>query len=260
MGSGGGVIASTTIFPGTGSYTTYQVPITFPSAGDYTLRFTEVGDDDSLGPIIDNVSLLVCFAAGTRITTPRGHVPIEDLKVGDRVTTTDGPQTLHWIGTRTVSCNEMAENDRLRPVRIEAGALGEALPKRDLWVSRQHRMITRSAVAERMFGVFEALVPAIKLTALPGIAVDRSISQITYHHLLFDAHRIVFAEGAPSESMLTGKHALDAVSAEAAAELALMFPDMVCETVPEPRVPTLSGKRAQSYLARLSKNNKALLS
>ena len=251
LDAGGGVVTTTTIFPGTGGYSSYTVPISFPAAGDYTLRFTEVGDDDSLGPIIDNISLLVCFAGGTRILTPRGEVAVDDLRVGDRVQTTDGPKTLYWVGTRSVSAQELAENPKLRAVRIEKGALGQGLPHRSLRVSRQHRMLTRNALALQMFGVGEALIPAIKLVGLPGITLDEGNAPLVYHHLLFDAHRVVFAEGAPSESMLTGAEALDAVSAETAAELALMFPEMVCDDAPAPRLFVADGKSAKQYVARL---------
>lgn len=259
LDSGGGVVATTTIFPGTGSYTTYTVPVTFPGAGDYTLRFTEVGDNDSLGPIIDNISLLVCFAGGTRIATPKGQRPIEALRIGDKIQTTDGPKVLHWIGTRHVTAAELAQNDKLHPVRIMAGALGQGLPTRDLRVSRQHRILTRNPIAAQMFGVGEALIPAIKLVGLPGITLDTRGAPLVYHHLLFDAHRVVFAEGAPSESMLTGSEALDSVSTETAAELALMFPEMVCDEAPTPRVFVADGRQAKDYVARLLKDGETAL-
>ena len=49
------------------------------------------------------------------------------------------------------------------------GALGNGLPRRDLLVSRQHRMLVRSSIAGRMFGDKEVLVAAHHLTALPGV-------------------------------------------------------------------------------------------
>lgn len=82
-------------------------------------------------------------------------------------------------------------------------------------VSRQHRMLVRSKVAERMFGRPDALVSAIKLTALPGIYVDDQVEEVEYFHILFDQHEIVWAEGAPSESMFAGPEALKSIPAVA---------------------------------------------
>jgi hypothetical protein len=46
----------------------------------------------------------VRFARGTNITLASGaQIPIEDLKVGDRVLTRDaGPQQIRWIGNTTL--------------------------------------------------------------------------------------------------------------------------------------------------------------
>ena len=51
---------------------------------------------------------------------------------------------------------------KVQPVRILAGALGHGMPQRDLLVSRQHRMLVSSAICERMFGLEQVLVSAIK--------------------------------------------------------------------------------------------------
>ena len=92
------------------------------------------------------------------------------------------------------------------------------LPKRDLMVSRQHRMVARSGIVKRICGAMAVLVAAIRLTELPGVHVDEGVSQVEYFHLVFEKHQIVYAEGAPSESFLlnadTVKH-FDAVSGRA---------------------------------------------
>jgi hypothetical protein len=120
----------------------------------------------------------------------------------------------------------MMVNDKLRPVRITAGALGQGLPRADLLVSRQHRMLVSSPICQRMFGQTDSLVSALKLTALPGIHVDEAVAEIDYIHLLFDQHEVVFAEGAPSESLLLQTEALAALSPEAVEEIRLLFPEM----------------------------------
>ena len=225
--SAGGVIAAMTVFPTqVAVYETYTLPVNFTTAGSYTLRFTELGVNNGTGALLDNIVMLVCFAGQTLIETPTGAVPARDIQVGDLVTTERGPMPVRWVGRRRVAAAEMMVNDKLRPVRITAGALGQGLPRADLLVSRQHRMLVSSPICQRMFGQTDSLVSALKLTALPGIHVDEAVAEIDYIHLLFDQHEVVFAEGAPSESLLLQTEALAALSPEAVEEIRLLFPEM----------------------------------
>jgi hypothetical protein len=163
-----------------------------------------------------------CFAAGTRLATPEGWREIETLAVGDHVMTQDrGFQAIRWVGR--VTC---AAKGALAPVRIRAGALGHGLPCRDLLVSPQHRMLLRSRIAERMMGQSEVLVPAKKLLGLPGVALADDLDMVTYIHVMCDAHEIVFAEGAPTETLLPGPQARAALGPEAVDELRMLFPDL----------------------------------
>ena len=226
LNSEGVVVATATILPLQGVYTDYTLPVEFAEAGTYTVRFTEVGNDNSFGAIVDNIAMLVCFAGPTLIETPTGPKPAIDIKAGDMVVTERGPMPVRWVGRRQVSAAQMAENANYRPVKISAGALGQGLPLADLRVSRQHRMLVASPICQRMFGHTDILVSALKLTALPGIHIDDEIAQITYVHLLFDQHEVVFAEGAPSESLLLQAGALAALSPEAMDEIRLLFPEL----------------------------------
>ncbi|OYX26304.1 MAG: hypothetical protein B7Z10_03685 [Rhodobacterales bacterium 32-66-7] len=54
------VIFSQTILPGSNvlpNWTNYTLNFDFPAAGTYTLRFTEIGDGDSLGALVDDVQI-----------------------------------------------------------------------------------------------------------------------------------------------------------------------------------------------------------
>jgi hypothetical protein len=119
-------------------------------------------------------------------------------------------------------------------------------------------MLVRSRIAERMFGVPDVLVPAIKLTALPGIYVDETLEDITYLHLLFDHHEILLAEGAPSESLLTGPEALKAVGDDAREELELIFPELH-QRSPKPVRLVPRGRQQKSLVERHRKNAVPLL-
>ncbi len=234
---------------------------------------TQIGsngtDDTSSLTSIDGVNFVEnpnpspgapCFTAGTLITTPRGKVPVEALRAGDQVLTEDGPpETLRMTLSSSLNRAELIKTPRLFPVRIVAGSLGQSLPKRDLLVSRQHRMLIRSPIAQRMFGTESVLVSAIQLTRMPGVFVDTSVSQVTYHHLVFDRHVVLFAEDAPSESLFTGPQALQSMDDASREELMLLFPKLAIFAAPQPARYIPSSKRQRKLVTRHLNNNKPLL-
>ncbi len=171
-----------------------------------------------------------------------------------------GSKRIRWISSTRLKGAALCRQPKHRPVRITAGALGDGLPLRDLMVSRQHRILVRSKVAERMFGTCDALIAAIKLTALPGIYVDEEASEVEYFHILFDSHEVIWAEGTLSESLFTGPQALKSVPHEARAELEALFPEMSAlnyQAVSAAYIP--SGKLQKELVARHLKNAKALI-
>lgn len=190
----------------------------------------EVGNSDFyVGDYIDILNQVpICFTSGTLIKTPEGVRAVEDLCVGDMVqTANNGPQPIRWIGRRDISPLELRLFPKFRPVRVIAGALGAGLPKRDLLVSRQHRLLVRSKIVTRMFDASQVLVPAIRLTELPGIKIDSTQKKVTYIHLLLEQHEVIFAEGAPTESLYPGPEALKTQSPDAREEILALFPELI---------------------------------
>ena len=207
---------------------------------------------------------VTCFTTGTLIETDRGPCPVQRLRVGDRVRTRDhGFQTLRWLGGRQLSAAELATDAKLHPIRISAGALGPGLPTRDLVVSPQHRMLIRSAIAERMTGSTEVLIAAIHLLGHPGIERITPQGGLGYWHLMFDRHEIVFAEGAETESLHLGPMALEAMTDAAIEELRALFPDLLPpgdKAKPRPMArPVMHGKSVRKLIARQIKNFKPLV-
>lgn len=202
-----------------------------------------------------------CFVAGTRIHTRNGLVRVEDLEVGDEIETQDGEfQPLRLKLNRVVSSDELIERPKLRPIRIEAGALGNQLPVRDLLVSPQHRMHVSSPIVKRMFGTESVLVAATKLTALPGIYVEDAKSEVVYFHLVMDNHEIVFAEGAPTESFYFGDFAIKAMTGEARGELLALFPTaLMAGFIPTSARYIPEGRKQRKLVERHRKNNTALM-
>lgn len=203
-----------------------------------------------------------CFTAGTTIRTPKGPCAVETLCPGDRVVTADhGTQVVRWIGKRSLSAAELVAAEHLRPVCIAAGALGPGQPERDLRVSPQHRMLVRSRIAQRMFEADEVLVAACHLIGLPGITRDDSLRPVTYVHLMFDRHEVIFAEGAPSESLYPGPMAMRALGATAAREILDLFPDLAIldsQRLMPARV-LVPGRRGRQMAERHLRNHAALL-
>ncbi len=196
-----------------------------------------------------------CFTTGVRIATPAGPQPVEGLAIGDPVVSRDnGAVPIRWIGKATRKAT-----GNLVPIRIAAGALGKGLPERDLVVSPQHRMLVRSRIAARMFGGSDVLVPAKKLLGLPGIELATDIEEVTYIHLLFDRHEIIYAEGAPTESLLLGTQALLALGREARAELRALFGPGALTSPPQPARPIPAGRLLKRLVERHTRNRQPLL-
>jgi hypothetical protein len=137
----------------------------------------------------------VRFARGTNITLASGtQIPIEDLKVGDRVLTRDaGPQQIRWIGNTTLR----AVGD-YAPVVITAGALFNT---RDLVLSPDHRLFIYQREDCIGAGRSEVLVKVRHLINGTTVYQQRG-GFVDYFQILFDDHQIIYAEGIAAETLL----------------------------------------------------------
>jgi len=210
-------------------YTTMVVDFSKLSAGGLLGNLRWNSDIDTMrnaGDLVPLPSSVPCIVRGTLITTDQGDVPVEDLKPGCKILTQDnGFQELTLTMSRVIDTSVLRKNEKLYPIRITAGALGSGLPKRDLVVSRQHRMVVNSTIVKRMFGSEHALVAAIRLTELPGIYIDSAVEIVEYFHLVFKKHEVIFAEGAPTESFLVGSETKNILSKAQRDEFASLFPE-----------------------------------
>ncbi|RNF33879.1 hemolysin [Paracoccus methylarcula] len=212
--------------------------------------------------ITDAVSPIPCFTSGTLIETNQGNKPVEELQPGDMIATLDdGYQPIRWIGSTKRDAVDLAHNPKLLPIRIPAGALGNGLPKRDLMVSRQHRVLVRSKIAQRMFGAEEILIPANKLVGMSGIEIAGDVEDVTYFHILFDKHQVIFSEDAPTESLFTGPVALQSVPPEARKEIETLFPQITePDFIAEPaRLIPEKGKQIKQLVERHGKHGLPML-
>lgn len=168
------------------------------------------------------VDSVPCFVAGTLIRTPQGDVPVETLRPGDLVNTRDdGPQPLRWVGTR-----EVAASGAFAPIHIAANAVGR---HRALMLSPLHRVLIRNSLAELLFGEYEVLVAARDLVNDHSVRPVEG-GMVTYVHILFDHHQVVWSEGLATESFFPGPQTARSFEADIVREICAVFPEINPET------------------------------
>ncbi len=167
----------------------------------------------------------LCFLRGTRILTPTGEVRVEELQVGDSVVTRfGGIQPVRWVGRHSHPAGDPA----LTPVCIHAGALGERLPARDLYVSPGHSVLVDGTLL-----IARLLVNGVTVTQ------DWCPQRIDYVHIELAAHDCVIAEGAWAETYA------DAQVSRAAFDNAAEYEALYPEAGPAPDEFTLCAPRPE---------------
>ncbi|MGB3406557.1 MAG: Hint domain-containing protein [Jannaschia sp.] len=173
----------------------------------------------------------ICFTPGTRILTEDGPRAVEDLYPGDRVLTRDdGPQEILWMGLRHVSGARMFAMPHLRPVRIRSGALGHEEPEPDLIVSPGHQIMLTGPKARALWGEAEVLVRARDLIDDRRVTIDHGATDVTYIHLLFARHQILWANRVEVESFHPGDADLTHLNAAELDELLDIVPGVDADT------------------------------
>ena len=241
--------------------------------GEYTLTQTVDADGDSTSGTVTYASgqvvnfseienLITCFTPGSMIRSEQGQVAVENLGVGDLIETQDhGLQAIRWIGCRKLDAIDLRLHPKLRPIRISAGALATGLPKQDLVLSPQHRVLVRSKITDRICGEAEVLIPVKKLLGIDGIDIVADQEAVTYFHLLFDQHEIVFANDAPTDSLFLGAQSLKSLSPEMLDEINTLFPEIFASGFEQTPARTILQKNnlIENLVRRHSVNAQALL-
>ena len=165
------------------------------SSGSGGNAYSIIATPDGSSTISGFESVTVCFAEGSDILTAHGEVRVEKLQAGDLVATVSGRgapmKPVLWVGRRKVKLAGNPAAHLLTPIRIQAGALGECTPHRDLLVSPDHCMYLDGA-----------LVPARLLVNGTTITVERGLSEVTYYHIELENHDVLLAQGAAAESWI----------------------------------------------------------
>jgi len=148
--------------------------------------------------VVNPFPFTVCFAPGTAIATPEGTVAVEALSIGDPVLTADGRVVpVKWVGRQTRS----PLFQRIRMIRVAAGALVNRLPLRDLVLTADHALLIDGLLINA-----GALVNGTTITDLRDLP-----ERVTVYHVETENHDIILAEGAPVETYIdyAGRQAFD---------------------------------------------------
>jgi hypothetical protein len=166
----------------------------------------------------DNDINVVCFVAGTMIKTPDGETAVEEIEIGDFALTRDnGPQHVRAILVREMDFSTAPE--RLKPILFKENSLGPGHPNSKLFVSPQHRMLVTDPSGSKV------LVPAKALIQRRGVRVAHEKRQVTYIHLVFSRHEVIYANGTPTESFFPGPVAMKTIPENCRAEIHDIFGD-----------------------------------
>jgi len=134
-----------------------------------------------------------CFLRGTLVRTPGGEIPVEELTIGTLVDTLRGPLPVKWIGRQRFEKTNPRWHRTVAPIRVAQFALSDQYPHRDLYLSPQHSLF--------MEGLLIPVERLVNGKSIALAAVDH-LETIDYLHIELETHEIVFAEGAPAETLL----------------------------------------------------------
>jgi hypothetical protein len=159
--------------------------------GNFATSNFQISSDNNGGTDVVFANILPCFAAGTRIGTPDGAVPVEHLHEGDVLLTISGrSRPIRWIGRRTVDCVRHTSPRRVKPIRIAPNAFGKDRPRCALTLSPDHCVF-----------VDDVLMPVKYL--VNGTTIKQlEVATVTYFHVELPNHDVVLAEGLPVETYL----------------------------------------------------------
>jgi hypothetical protein len=191
-----------------------QQSITLDAGNGSTLSFTVFGahlapgvyTSTSTGPLLltadgnggtEFTPNVVCYVRGTCIGTPQGETVVQDLRAGDLVIASFGPddepsaQPVKWLGYRRIDLTEHPRPKMVAPIRVCRSAFAENVPHRDLLVSPDHAIF-----------VDGMLISARQLVNNVTIRYEEKWRSVEYFHVELDRHAIVTAEGLTVESYL----------------------------------------------------------
>lgn len=158
--------------------------------------FTLAADASTLTPLAKvtagHYEVYLCFYEGTKLATADGEIAVQDVVPGTALKTAAGAVLpARWVGWSEVS-TVFADGLRSLPIRIQAGALADGVPARDLLVSPDHAVF-----------IDGVLVQAAALVNGTSICRETNVPErFRYYHIELATHELLLAENCPAESFV----------------------------------------------------------
>jgi hypothetical protein len=137
-----------------------------------------------------------CLLRGTTIRTASGTRKIEDLAIGDLLPTMfGGTGPIQWIAHYPIKKSDPSKPwpKDARPVRIARSALAPNVPQTGLYVTQAHGVFIDDVLVSAGYLVNETTITLSDMGEL---------SELDFFHIKLENHDVIYAEGAPVESLL----------------------------------------------------------
>jgi len=143
---------------------------------------------------IEEHGLIPGIVASSPLETPNGPELVQNLRVGDLVSTLDsGPQPIRCLMVRDVPAHGHYQPLRLRAPYFELN--------QDIMVARNLRLLVEGDMVEYLFGEEEVLINAQHLQDTYSVLPETRLKTIRYYQLLFDRPEILNVAGSSVESL-----------------------------------------------------------
>jgi hypothetical protein len=149
---------------------------------------------------VDGLCIIVCYAENTLILSEKGYIPIQNIKVGDKIITKGKIHENAYIERDPIKLDEVIwiskfkvnnMNSQSRPICIKKHALGLNSLFKDLYVSPSHGILINGKITR-----------AWSLVNGETVYQDTECNEITYYHLECKEHVAIIANGVLAESYL----------------------------------------------------------
>ena len=156
-----------------------------------SLRYLAISDAaEPVGPI-------AAIGPGAAIETPRGFVPISQIRLGQTVSTLNrGEMQVRWVGSQLLPAR-----GRYAPLVMRHPYYGL---RHDLLIAPEQRLCLKGSKVEYMFGAEEVAASVLHLA--DGKAITTAAPRLTqrYFHIVLEEPAVISVSGAAMESMDPG--------------------------------------------------------